>query len=155
MTGSIVADIHIYEDDYRQREFLNVGSSLLVEQEVTAIRGIWENHSKKSDQYFLFRECHTRSAIGTPDLAIPFDTLRLLLKVDDVGQVVIGDGVLENGFSLKTANTSYYGVLNGKMVVVLCVVQQSENTRGEIVAINNAFDLLFVNWCQCDIISDE
>ena len=146
-------DIQIHEDDYRQNEFVNTGALPLVEQEFVKIKDIRENHSKKSDDYTLFKNCHVRDAIGAPDLKIDFDELKALLNCGPVGQVLINASMLDNGFAIATKDTSYYGVVENNMVTELCISQWNENTINEIREINKAFNLLFVSWCHCDLIS--
>lgn len=145
-------DIQIHEDDYRQNEFLNLNSQPLIEKEINGIKDIWDNHSKKSDDYNLFKNCHVRNVIGTPNLAINFNNLKSLLKCNSVGQVLVNGDALLNGFAIKTENTIYFGVLNTDIVTELCILQWNDNSITEILEINKAFDLLFVNWYHCDII---
>lgn len=88
MTNQADFDINIHEDDYRQREFLNVSSLPVVEQEFVGIKDIWENQSKKSDDYTLFKTCFVRKSIGSPNLTIPFQKLQNLLHNNSFGQVI-------------------------------------------------------------------
>lgn len=148
-------DIYIHEDDYRQNEFLNVSSLPQIEEEFNGIKEIWTNHSKKSEEYTLFKICHVRETIGSPNLTINFIELKSLLKCDSVGQVVINDEVLNNGFAIKTENTTYFGTFNGDIVIELCIALRNENTSNEIIEINKAFNLVFVNWYHCDLIKND
>lgn len=61
-------DIFIHEDDYRQKQFLNMSSLSQVQEEFNDIKEIWTNHSKKSEDYTLFKNCHVRKIIGSPNL---------------------------------------------------------------------------------------
>lgn len=63
-------DIFIHEDDYRQNEFLNQNTLPKIKEEFIGIKDIWNNHSKKSDDYTLFKNCHVRKTIGSPNLTI-------------------------------------------------------------------------------------
>jgi hypothetical protein len=148
-------DVQIHEDDYRQNEFLNLNAQPLIEKEILGIKDIWENHSKKSDKYTLFKNCHVRNVIGAPNLSIDFNKLKALLKCNSVGQVLVNGDALANGFGFKTENTTYFGVLNNDTVSELCILQWNENSINEILEINNAFDLLFVNWYHCNIIKND
>jgi len=148
-------DIQIHEDDYRQNEFLNAGALPLVEQEFVKIRDIWEKHSKKSDDYTLFKNCHARDIIGVPDLKISFDELKTLLNCGSVGQVLINAGMLDNGFAIATKDTSYFGVVENDVVTELCISQWNENTINEIREIVKTFNLLFVNWTRCNMIQSD
>lgn len=148
-------DIHIHEDDYRQREFLNVSSLPFVEQEFVGIKDIWENQSKKSDDYTLFKTCFVRKSIGSPNLTIPFQKLQNLLHNKSFGQVIINNNVLKNGFSIQTENTIFFGSLIADTVTELCISEWNENSVSEIIEINKAFNLLFVNWYNCDLIKND
>jgi len=48
-------DFDILEDDYRQNEFLNVSSLSQIKTEFDAIKEIWTSHSKKNEEYTLFK----------------------------------------------------------------------------------------------------
>lgn len=147
-------DIFIHEDDYRQNEFLNQNSLTKIEEEFIAIKDIWANHSKKSDEYTLFKNCHVRQTIGSPNLKISFDELKSLLDCKEIGQVIINANVLVNGFAIKTDNTTYFGLLNDDNVFELCIAQWNENTTTEIIEINKSFNSVFVNWYHCDLIKN-
>ena len=145
-------DISIHEDDYRQREFLNVNSNIQINEEFEVIKDIWSNHSKKSEEYTLFKNCHVRKTIGLSNLSIDFNELQTILNSNSVGQVIINGESLKNGFSLNTEDTKYFGTLNGENVTELCVSQWNDNTTNEILKINKKYNLLFVDWSNCILI---
>jgi mitochondrial fission protein ELM1 len=148
-------DIFILEDDYRQHEFLNTTSYLKVQEEFNAIQDIWTNHSKKSEAYTLFKKCHVREIVGSPNLNINFNELKTLLKCNSVGQVLTNKKVLANSFALKTDHTTYFGTLLHETVIELCIAQWNENSKNEILQINKTFQLLFVDWYHCDLIEND
>lgn len=148
-------DIFIHEDDYRQNEFLNARSLTLVQEEFKAIKDIWTNHSKKSEEYTLFKNCHVRKIIGLPNLNIKFNELKTLMKFNSIGQVTINGEVLVNGFAFKTDNTTYFGTLLDETIIELCIAKWNDNSRNEILEINKTFNLLFVNWYHCDLIEND
>jgi len=147
-------DIFIHEDDYRQNEFLNQNSLTKIEEEFITIKDIWANHSKKSDEYTLFKNCHVRQIIGSPNLTINFNELKSLLKCKEIGQVVINGNVLVNGFAIKTDNTTYFGLQNNDIVFELCIANWNDNTTTEILEINKTFNTVFVNWYHYDLIKN-
>jgi hypothetical protein len=148
-------DINIHEDDYRQHEFLNSSALLAIELEFKEIKEIWDNHSKKTEDYTLFKNCHVRKTIGLPNLSINFSELKTLLKFNSVGQVIIDGNTLVKGFTFKTENTTYFGTLKDDQVIELCIAQWNEETKNEILKINKAFNLLFVNWYHIEMIKNE
>jgi hypothetical protein len=148
-------DIFIHEDDYRQNEFLNPSSLPNIEEEFNGIKEIWTNHSKKSEEYTLFKDCHVRNIIGSPGLTVNFNALKSLLKCNSVGQVVINGEILVNGVAFKTDNTTYFGILTGDTIVELGIAKWNDNTTDEILEIGKTFNLLFVNWYHCQIIKND
>jgi hypothetical protein len=148
-------DIVIHDDDYRQNEFLNISSLPQIQVEFNAIQEIWANHSKKSEEYTLFKNCHVRKTIGLPNLTINLNELKVLLGCNSVGQVIINGEVLIDGFALETENTTYFGTLNGDKVIDFCIAEWNDNTRNEILEVNKAFSLLFVNWHHCNLIEND
>ncbi|MFD2907643.1 hypothetical protein ACFSX9_02740 [Flavobacterium ardleyense] len=154
VTQSTKFDIHIHEDDYRQNEFLNTEASSLIEEEFVGIKNIWEKYSKKSEDYTLFKNCHLRTSIGLPDLTINFSNFKELLKFESVGQVIINGEKLKNGFAVSTDSSTYFGTLENDTIIELCISKSTENTTAEIKKITKAFNLLFVNWNQCEIIKN-
>lgn len=148
-------DIFIHEDDYRQNEFLNQSSLPRIEEEFIRIKDILTYHSKKSGEYTLFKNCHVRKTIGSPNLEINFKELKSFLKCNSVGQVIINGNILTNGFAIQTDNTTYFGVLNNDRVIELNIAQWNDNTTNEILEINKAFNLVFVNWYHCNLIKHD
>jgi hypothetical protein len=155
MTQQTEFDIHIHEDDCRQKEFININAQALIEEEFIGIKDIWENYSKKVEENTFFKSCHVRNVIGTPNLTINFNALKTLLKSNSVGQVIINGEILKNGFAIQTGNTAYFGTLDIDTVTELCISQWNENTTNEIKGINKAFNLLFVNWNHCEIVKND
>lgn len=148
-------DIYIHEDDYRQNEFLNGSALSAIELEFKEIKEIWDNHSKKTEDYTLFKNCHVRKTIGLPNLTINFNELKTLLKFNSVGQVIIDGNALVKGFAFKTENTTYFGTLKDDQVIELCIAQWNEATKNEILKINKTFNLVFVNWYHYEIIKND
>lgn len=148
-------DINIHEDDYRQKEFLTTNALPKIEEEFKTIKEIWTNYSEKTDEYTLFKNCHARKTIGLANLSIDFNELQKTLNSNSIGQVIINGEILSNGFGLKTENTTYFGTLNGGKVTELCISQWNDSTTNEVLKINKNFNLLFVDWFNCDLIEND
>ncbi|MNY22274.1 hypothetical protein D3C86_1558740 [compost metagenome] len=103
----------------------------------------------------MFKNCHVRKTIGLPNLTINLNELKVLLGCNSVGQVIINGEVLIDGFTLETENTTYFGTLNGDKVIDFCIAEWNDNTRNEILEVNKAFSLLFVNWHHCNLIEND
>lgn len=89
------------------------------------------------------------------NLTIDFTELKTVLNCNSVGQVIINGDTLANGFAIKTDNTTYFGTLSDNTVIELCIAQWNDNTTKEILEIDKAFNLLFVNWYHCDLIKND
>lgn len=146
-------DIQIHEDDYRQNEFLNASSMPLIEQEIAGIKNIWENFSKKGEDYTIFKNCHVRSFIGEPNLKVNFSELKSALNFQSFGVVKINNETLLDSFTFKTKNTTYYGTSINGIITQFCISQWNENTLEEILMINKSYNLVFVNWYNYDVIT--
>jgi len=153
-------EVSINDDDLRQYEFLNRSALPLIEIEVEKINDILENYSQPlGENGTVFTKCHARDIIGEPELNINFNDLKDVLGVSAVGKITIYgyDGFVLNNIVLITSNTTFYGTLNSQTntVTQLGISSSSENTINEIENIIAKFELVFVNWCQCEIITDN
>lgn len=151
-------EVSINDDDLRQYEFLNRSALPLIEIEVEKINDILENYSRPlGENEPVFTKCHARDIIGEPDLNINFNDLKDVLGVSTVGKITIYgyDGFVLNNIALTTTDTTFYGTLHSETntVTQLGICSFSENTINEIENIIAKFKLVFVNWCQCEIIS--
>src|SRR5688572_828275 len=146
----------IFDDDWRQNEFLNFSALPLIEIEIEGIKKIWDNYSRKVDEQFTaFTECHVRKTIGEPKLEIDFEELLIALEQPKTGSLKIGNNFVANSFSLETRNTTYYGTLANKVVTELCISSWNDNTTSEILKLTKAFNLVFIGWYHCDIIKHD
>ncbi len=149
----------MHEDSWRQYEFLRPQSSELMHQELNKIKEVKEKYSQKvDDSLTAYSNCHLRQTIGQPELAIDFDQLKSLLLTKEEGSLALKsyEGFVPGGFTLKTNETTYYGTLNDQQqVTLLGIANFSENTINEIKFIIQAFGLLFIDWCNEEIIEDH
>ncbi|MBO2007636.1 hypothetical protein [Hymenobacter negativus] len=152
-------ELSIFEDDWRQNEFLPSAALPLVTQEAATIQRIWAEFGNLSDDGFQsFKQLHVRESIGEPGLALDFARLQAVLGASSPGSLKIYDlpGFVRNGFVLKTAATYYYGLLEGGATVThLCMAQVEEEALAEVQAVNHAFALLFVVWYHAQVIAPE
>jgi len=147
-------DYSILGDDWRQNEFLNKSSFPHIEIEINKIEKVKVNDSKEVDSEFTaFTNCHVRDTIGEPNLELDLIRLKNILKTERVGNLKISNEFVENGFSLKAESTTFYGILENGIVSQFCIGKFSDNTSIEIQNVINEFNLLFVGWCHCQIIT--
>jgi hypothetical protein len=152
-------ELSIFEDDWRQNEFLPSAARPLVAQEAEAIQHIWEEFGNLSgDNFQSFRQLHVRENIGEPGLHLDFAQLQAALGASPAGSLKFHGqpGFVRNGFALRTATTQYYGLLEGGTTVThLGMAQVEEEALAEVQAVNQAFDLLFVVWYHAQVIAPE
>jgi hypothetical protein len=148
----------IFEDDWRQNEFLPSAARPLVAQEAAAIQRVWTEYGNLSEDGFQsFQQLHVREAIGEPGLSLDFAKLQAVLGASLPGSLKFHDqpGFVRNGFALQTATATYYGLLEGTTVTHLCMAQVEEEALAEVQAVNQAFDLLFVVWYHAQVVGPE
>lgn len=146
----------MHEDSWRQYEFLSPSSADLMQSELEKISDIKTNHSQTvDDSLTAYTSCHLRKNIGEPNLSIDFPQLKALLITEEAGSFALKgyEGFVPNGFSLKTNETTYYGTLDEQQKVnLLGIANFSENTINEIKFIIQAFGLIFIDWCNEEVI---
>jgi hypothetical protein len=147
----------IHEDDWRQREFLTRSALPVIDIEMEGIRHVWENdHQKIDDKFNAFTNVHVRSKVGRPLLKLSLESMLKFLSETRLGQLKIsGQGTVENGFVLKTEFTTYYGIVIDNTIRELSIVDYGEGTNQEIILINREYDLVFVDWCNSNVITDH
>lgn len=151
-------EVSINDDDLRQYEFLNKSVLPLIDIVVEKISDIIENYSQSlGENGRVFTKCHARDTIGDSHLDINFNELKDVLGVTNVGKVTIYgyDGFVLNNIALTTTDTTFYGTLNSETNTIthLGISNFSENSINEIDNIITKFGLVFINWCQCEIIT--
>lgn len=149
-------DYSMQEDDWRQIEFLNKSSFPHIEIEIAKIEKVKLNDSEEvNSEFTAFKNCHVRDTIGEPNLVLDVIQLNNILKTEKMGSLKISDEFVENGFSLKTESTTFYGIIEKGIVSQFCIGEFSDTTANEIQNLVNELDLLFVGWYHCQIISSN
>lgn len=148
----------MHEDNWRQYEFLNQSNYPLIDLEIEKINEIKSQHVKEVDKSLTaFTKCHLRNTLNNPELNIELAELQSLLKSNETGSFALKgyEGFTPRSFSLKTSETTYYGILEGQNIKLLGIANFSENTIQEINAIIQKFELIFVDWCNGETIGNS
>lgn len=146
--------ISLSGNDWRQAEFININKLRAVGEEVDEIIQILINHSKETDEGVRsFDHHHVRHMVGQADLFIPLFELKGLLRSHVVGSIAFDGhpGFVKNGFALHTLSATYYGQEENGVVKSLGVIGVGEGAAKEIRRIIKSFNLIFVQWCNCNI----
>lgn len=147
-------EYQIHEDTWRQYEFLNKSTIDLVKEELESIQNIWKNHWIKQGEMNAFDQCHLRVKIPQPNLKINFKVLTQLLNTQEIGSLKYSGNpnFVADAFVLKTEHATYFGILENELVTQLCIAEAYNETPTEIRKIVESFDLIFVDWSNCEII---
>lgn len=148
--------LSIFDDDWRQNEFLPASAYPRIAHETAAIKHIWDQHSATAaDGFHSFQQLHVRETIGAPQLALDFAQLQGVLRPQRLGALALHDqpGFVRHGFALQTAAATYYGLLDGPNTVThLCLDGINEDALPAVQAVNTAFNLVFVVWYHAQVV---
>ncbi|UYQ92865.1 hypothetical protein MKQ68_22555 [Chitinophaga horti] len=147
--------IQLTDDDWRQSEFINIDKLSLIGSEMDEVKAIRIHESREVDNGLrIFKKIHVRERIGEPQLFIALYELKNLLKTKDVGSISFSGypGFVKNGFAINTANSCFYGIEENGVVKTLCMHAFNENASREMERVKKAFHLVFVEWCNCNIL---
>jgi hypothetical protein len=148
----------LHADEWRQSEFLHPSKKELMDSEVAKVQEIWDNHKVDTASDFAgFNRCHMRDTIGEPALQLSFSQLKSLLGTQSVGSVKFEDetGFVENGFSLKTEHSAFYGTLAGDTVTLLGISEYSGDSLPEINKLVGETGSIFIRWYDGQFILPE
>lgn len=148
----------MHEDNWRQYEFLNKSAFPLIDLEIDKITEVKTQHNHAvDDSLTAFKKCHLRTSINHPDLSLHLNKLKQVLNISEIGSFALKgyEGFVPASFAMKTGKSTYYGRLKGDQVTELCIADFSEHTIDEIKQVVEAFDLVFVDWCNCEVIGAE
>ncbi len=143
-------------DNWRQAEFVNISKLKLVGEEVDEIKEIHINHSREmAEGIRAFDNVHVRRSIGAPELFIPLFELRSFLNSDMLGAIAIHQhpGFVKTGFAITSRGGCYYGTEENGVVKSLALCDATPWADYEIPRIVRQFSLVFVDWCDCIIIT--
>lgn len=142
--------------NWRQAEFVNISKLKTVGEEVDEIKEIHINHSREmADGFRAFHHVHVRRSIGAPGLFIPLFELRSFLNSDTLGAIAIDGhpGFVKNGFAIASRGGCYYGTEANGIVKSLALCDANDRANYEVPRIVRHFSLIFVDWCDCRIIT--
>lgn len=143
-------------NDWRQAEFINIRKLCAVGEEMDEIKYVRINHSRESaDGVRQFHRLYTRRQVGPAELFIPLFELKTFLKSNIIGSIAIDEhpGFVKNGFAMATAAGCYYGLEENGVIRSLCIHDMTHAAEREIPRLVKNFSLIYVNWCNCNIMT--
>ncbi len=134
--------------DWRNLEFLPLTSLPEIESEIGAIRSILVN---QQDALLGYQEQFSRSEKNSLDL--PFGFFCQLVGASEPGNVFLaGHGYVENGFSIRTENYIYYGILRSGYIGSLCITRL-ESADDELMQVLTRYELVLCDWSNANVLS--
>lgn len=143
-------------NDWRQAEFINIRKLCAVGEEMDEIKDVRINHSREfAEGVRQYHRLYTRRQVGSPELFIPLFELKTFLKSNIIGSIAIQEqpGFVKHGFALSTAAGCYYGLEENGVVRSLCIHNLTHAAEKEVPRLVRVFSLIYVNWCNCTILT--
>lgn len=134
-------------EEWRQIEFLPVAMQEMVQEEVKLIE------VNMSDENLLgYDSVHMRENIQERALGIPLHEFYHLVRGREQGYIQLErEGVIEDGFFVRSKGHVYYGIEQGKYIRQLCL-WRFDATDDELTELILIFDLMLIDWCGRQII---
>lgn len=146
---------YLTDDDWRQTEFINIDKLSVIGSEMEEVKAVCIHEGREYDDGMrIFKKIHVRERIGEPQLFIALYELKNLLKTSDVGSLAFSGhvGFVRNGFAINTPNAQFYGIEENGVVKTLCMHAFNDAATREMERVKKAFNLVFVEWCSCNIL---
>lgn len=134
-------------EEWRQIEFLPAAMQEVVEEEVRLIDAMVAN-----GDLLGYETVHVREDIPALSLSIPFNDFYQLVEGKKKGIIQLkGEGIVEDGFFIRSEGYVYYGVLEDKCIKQLCL-QNFDCADEELTNVITEHNLMLVDWCKGSII---
>lgn len=146
--------VFFHEDEWRQIEFISKDQKPLIDQEISKIKDIYDNHSHKGDGYMGFKEIAVRDKITQP-LRLDFTKLKSYLTDKPIEILGLGlennEGQVRNGFYFTIDGIGYYGVLEHNFVTAFCIysTESDEQLKAATTRLSKLLEmenLFLVDW---------
>lgn len=143
----------LHEDDWRQIEFLPMSLLPVIQEEMTDVEAIiFPEDNPDFNSLNGFDKVHVRSRIGEHHLSIPLEVFCERASITQKGSIAFQEytGFVKNGFALKGANYTWYGIAENNTIKDLAI-DFFDSIDDEIMQILKHYDLLMVGWCRGSI----
>ena len=134
-------------EEWRQIEFLPTVMQEVVDEELRLIEA-----AAGEGGLLGYDRVHIREQIREPSLNIPFYEFYQLVGGKEKGSVQLeGEGIIENGFFIRSEGYVYYGSEKGQLIKLLCL-REFDCEDDEFTKVIDEYDLMLANWCNRSII---
>jgi hypothetical protein len=127
-------------EEWRQVEFLPAGMMEIVEEEMKDMQAV-------EGGLLGYERSHVRERVGDVDLGIPFYEFYQLVEGVEKGSVYLeGEGLVEDGFFVRSVEHVYYGVVRDGGIRQLAM-REFDSADEEVTRVIEEWDLVVVDWC--------
>lgn len=152
--------LEIHEDNWRQVEWLPSSAANRIEEELEAVREIYEHHRKGVG----FAKCHLRTSVPTlrPDRDILLSDLEAALGRQATwltGLAYQGvAGIAADSFAVRVLSSiELFGIAPVGAIASICFANTRANNAASsdvegLSKFAEAHDLLLVDWCRAEIV---
>jgi hypothetical protein len=140
--------IEIGLEEWRQIEFLPAAMQGVVEEEMRLIEKAAGNGGLLG-----YEIVHVRDNIENPLLEIPFHEFYQFVEGREKGSIELEkmDGILLDGFFIRSNEYLYYGIVENKQIRQLCL-EKFDSMDDEATNVITMYNLMMVDWCRGRII---
>jgi len=159
-----INNLQIFEDDWRQIEFISKDQKGSIDQEIDSINYIFEHEMHQGPGYSAFKKVHVRRLITKPIL-LSFDRVKEYLvdtASEMAGITVNGNGgQIKNGFSISSKGLNYYGLRDDTNNVSILCFYGADTDEDLAKSIDNVSRLLatehlyLVDWVHRKIVDEK
>jgi hypothetical protein len=156
--------LEMLEDHWRQLELVSRALKAEVENELAAIRRIYEQHARRDneDRVYAFDQIHVRSMEPFTE-PLPWARVRALLPAAQSGFGEVGfrghpDVAVGSFARPDRAGWWWYGITYDDLVPVLGLHFRSGHgplPAASVEPVLRAFDLMVVDWCRCSLVEAD
>jgi len=144
--------VSITQEEWLQLEFLAF-ENLVHIQEITSRINEVINPADGSNNLLGYASSHRRDTIDHYQIEISLDEFEKFLHTSTIGNLILADNsFIEQGFSIRSENHTYYGIVNQGLIRKLGV-KKFESIDEELSNVLLKYNLVFVDWRNANILS--
>jgi hypothetical protein len=137
---------------WRQIEFLPVSMLPVIEEEMAIVNRMLQPEDG-SDPLQGYRALYRREKTAAVDLQIPLEDLCKMLEGSKKGSLQLDGGeYVQNGFSMRSLDHSYYGRLQGNEIAQLGLLEFVYMDE-ELMQVMERYELALVDWCNGSVMT--
>ena len=144
--------LSIAEHNWLQLEFHTYENIVEIQNTMEKIEEVI-NSSDENNHLLGYDSAYIREINFGHQLKIPFSDFCTFLNANEKGNISFHENTfIKNGFSIKTSNYTYYGIIDEGIIRKLAI-EKFDFIDDELSNLLARYNLLFVDWCNTYILS--